>query len=334
MSNPSTRSATGLALFFENFSVARVRFTLETETELILSEFNGQTLRGGLGHTLKALACAQPAQCRPYCRQGNRCAYGYIFETSPPDDSQVLSNLGDVPRPYVLQPPAEGRTHLAAGETFAFDLTLIGRGVDYLPLFIAVFERLGKVGLGHNRGRYRLRRIEAVNPYTGAGGVIMQDGVEADRPVVLSLSLAEIKARINSLAADQVSLTFLTPTRLKAQQQWVDSGPPFQVLIRSVLSRLSSLSYFHCGHRLELDFKAVIDRAGAIKIARCQTEWASRTRFSGRQKQGISLGGLTGQITYSGELTLFLPFLVLGELTHLGKGAVFGNGQYRIEQGA
>jgi CRISPR/Cas system endoribonuclease Cas6 (RAMP superfamily) len=46
------------------------------------------------------------------------------------------------------------------------------------------------------------------------------------------------------------------------------------------------------------------------------------------------MGGLVGQVTYSGDLRDYLPLLALGELAHVGKGTVFGNGQYRIVGGS
>ena len=35
-------------------------------------------------------------------------------------------------------------------------------------------------------------------------------------------------------------------------------------------------------------------------------------------------------MTYEGDLSDYLALLALGELVHVGKGTVFGNGQYRI----
>jgi CRISPR/Cas system endoribonuclease Cas6 (RAMP superfamily) len=57
---------------------------------------------------------------------------------------------------------------------------------------------------------------------------------------------------------------------------------------------------------------------------------SSCNRVSGRQKKRIEMGGLVGKVTYEGDLTDYLPLLALGELIHVGKGTVFGNGQYEI----
>ncbi|MGQ9570948.1 MAG: CRISPR system precrRNA processing endoribonuclease RAMP protein Cas6 [Thermodesulfovibrionales bacterium] len=35
---------------------------------------------------------------------------------------------------------------------------------------------------------------------------------------------------------------------------------------------------------------------------------------------------------FEGDLTEFLPLILLGEYLHVGEGAVFGNGWYRIEK--
>jgi hypothetical protein len=147
-----------------------------------------------------------------------------------------------------------------------------------------------------------------------------------------TLSGDAITARAATLPPDRITLDFLTPTRLKHQGRWVEAGPPFHVLVKTLLGRISSLSYFHCGHKLEADFRGLIDRAGAVRMAPSQTNWQDWSRFSGRQKQRVEMGGLVGQVTYAGDLRDYLPLLALGEWVHVGKGTVFGNGKYVIRQ--
>jgi hypothetical protein len=44
------------------------------------------------------------------------------------------------------------------------------------------------------------------------------------------------------------------------------------------------------------------------------------------------MGGFTGSVTYAGNLGPFAPWLMLGEMVHVGKGATFGLGQYMVEK--
>jgi hypothetical protein len=320
----------------QKFHLAHYRLTLEALEPLDLPPFKGSALRGGFGHTFKRLVCFQPKQCDEHCSLGNTCPYGYIFETAPPEGSDVLRTLDEVPRPFVIEPPDDRRTLIPPGERLAFGLTLVGRAVNYLPYFILVFRELGQAGLGRRRGKYRLAAIDAITPSPcqgegrGGGQSIYRAEDDTIRASDTSFGWEVVAARAAALPADRLTLDFLTPARLKHAGRWAQSGPPFHVLVKALLGRVSSLSYFHCGQRWEADFRGLIDRAMNVRAVQAQTRWEDWSRFSGRQEQRIEMGGLVGRITYAGDLTDYLPLLALGEWVHAGKGTVFGNGQYRI----
>ena len=306
------------------------RFTLQAIDPLELPVNKAATLRGGFGHVFKQLACSQPWTCGAKCDLGNRCAYGYIFETSPSPDSERLSKNSDIPRPFIIQPPRDQRTTIIAGEEFSFGLVLVGYAMNYLPHFLAVFRELGHVGLGKTRGKYRLNAIEAILPYTGQ----VETVYHRDDPTIKMTNLVITSRMITDLATalpdDRLSVDFLTATRLKHQDKWLWDDIPFAVLVRTLLGRVSSLSYFHCGQELDVDFRGLIDQAQTVKTIRRDLEITEWSRVSGRQHQPIEMGGLIGRVTYQGDLVPYLPLLALGELVHVGKGTVFGNGQYHI----
>jgi hypothetical protein len=284
------------------FTLAHYRLTLEALEPLHLPPNKGSALRGGFGHTFKRLACAEPWPCGQRCERGNACPYGYIFETTPPDESEVLSNLSEVPRPFVIEPPDDRRTFIPPGDRLTFGLTLVGRGINYLPYFIAVFRELGQVGLGKTRGKYRLLAMDAIsspspNPSPfgplrspwegegstpsplqgvpsaalqggfaqGQGGGVAPSPLEGEgwggggatpipiyraeddmiRTANTTISGDAITIHAVTLSPDRITLDFLTPTRLKHQGHWVREGPPFHVLVKALLGRISSLSYFH-----------------------------------------------------------------------------------------
>ena len=80
------------------FRVARYEFTIQAFEELHVPRFKGSTLRGGLGHALRRLTCLyQDRRPCTECDHHPDCVYGYIFETAPPDDAEVLSTLQAVP---------------------------------------------------------------------------------------------------------------------------------------------------------------------------------------------------------------------------------------------
>ncbi|HHW43833.1 MAG TPA: CRISPR system precrRNA processing endoribonuclease RAMP protein Cas6, partial [Desulfotomaculum sp.] len=72
-------------------------------------------------------------------------------------------------------------------------------------------------------------------------------------------------------------------------------------------------------------------RAAGVRLAEDYTQWVDWERFSARQDSRIKMGGVVGRALYEGEVAEFIPLLRLGELVHVGKGAVFGMGKYRVE---
>ncbi|MCK6629265.1 MAG: CRISPR system precrRNA processing endoribonuclease RAMP protein Cas6 [Anaerolineae bacterium] len=322
-----------------NFTLVYYRFTMTALQPLHLPTYKGVALRGGLGQTLKKLTCNQPWTCEKACPRGNDCPYGYIFETSPPDGAEVLRNFSEVPRPFVIEPPRDRRETILPGEQLSFGLILIGHGMNYFPYFLAVFRELGWQGLGQGRGQYELNTIDAISPLDG----VVEPVYRADRPEVRMTRLTPTSQAITdyaaSLPAQRLTVEFLTTTQLKHQDRMLEVGPPFAVLVKALLSRVSSLSYFHCWQRFETDFRGWIDRAAAVRLVQDKTYQEAWSRFSTRQteridrvekRKRIEMGGLLGQVTYEGDLAPYLPLLVLGQLIHVGKKTVFGNGQYRI----
>ena len=133
------------------------------------------------------------------------------------------------------------------------------------------------------------------------------------------------------LDGDRVRLEFLTPTFVKFRGAVSPEAPPFAALVQGLLIRIPMLSAVHCGEVWREDFKALVERAGEVKTARDETTWASFRRHSSFKGRVEQLEGIVGGAGYAGTvIEEFLPLLAMGELTHVGKRAVFGLGRYRI----
>jgi len=302
--------------------LARFRLELRAEEAIVLPPYKGSALRGGFGATFKKVVCALRDGDCSRCMLRSSCAYSYIFETPPPPDARMMRKYPYAPHPFVLEPPLEDKTEYAPGEVLSFGLVLVGRAIEYLPYFLYTFGELGRIGLGKGRGRFSLKRAWAVGP---EGEEVVYEGEMFRRPSFRSSS--EV-ATLPGLT--EVSLSFLTPTRIKYSERLV-LDLEFHILVRSLLRRISLLSYFHCGRELKLDFRGLIDRARDVETAERDLRWYDWERYSGRQKVRMKLGGFVGRVSFRGELEEFWPLLVLGQEVHVGKGTSFGLGWYRIE---
>jgi hypothetical protein len=186
------------------------RFHLTPLESLEMPAVNkGSTIRGGFGTAFRRLVCIDMRLECAACDLRFTCPYTRVFNPFIPPEAERLSKNQNIPRPFVVKPPLETKTHYRPGEILTFDFVVVGEALDIN------FKEFGQ----------RAEKIKEVS-VTG---------------------------------------------------RWVDR-------IR-------------------------------------------RTRCGARQ----DLSGFMGEVTYRGELEPFLPLLLLGEYVHVGKGAAFGNGWYRLK---
>lgn len=317
----------------DNLLLARYRIGLTPEAPLGLQGEAGGILRGGFGLLLKEGVCLRPDGhlCQGRCQQAGICSYAYLFEGVPMPDAQPPSGYSAVPQPFVLAPQLPMPDVLAAGEPLTFGLLLAGQAIWHFPYLLAAFRALGVRGLGRERVRARLSEAVALLP---DGEVPLYDSrygrLLGNQPTPVSAAgwgagQAEDRTRL--------TLRFVTPARLKHQDRFVTETPEFHVVVRTLLRRLSSLAVFHGGERWDIDYAGWIERAKAVQIDTAHVFWRDRDRYSTLQKRHMNFGGVLGVAVYQGEVAPFLPLLRLGQLIHVGKGAVFGNGRYEIVNG-
>jgi CRISPR-associated endoribonuclease Cas6 len=251
------------------------------------------------------------------------------------------------PHPFVITPPFEEKRTYQQSDILPFELVLIGKSIDFLPYFIYTFDELGKIGLGTGKGRYQLLEVKAIGE--GEGGRV-QDKKRRNEDEILIYSGKDktLKNNFRALKVDDLfpyhgrpsalpsafdrlplTFSFMTPTRLKFDGN-LSPRVEFHVLLRNLLRRISLLSYFHCGKELDLDFKRLIEEAKGVKVQKENLRWLDWERYSNRQQTRMKMGGFVGSVAFEGNFDEFIPFLLLGEAIHVGKGTSFGLGKYRI----
>ena len=91
---------------------------------------------------------------------------------------------------------------------------------------------------------------------------------------------------------------------------------------------------FHCGEKWPADeeIPGIIQVAERVRLLRSEVRWVDWERYSSRQQTTMKFGGIIGEAIYEGDLELLLPLLKVGEVVHVGRHCVFGNGRYEMEE--
>lgn len=313
----------------EGFEFSRFSFRIEAEEDIVLPPYKGSTFRGGFGVAMKRVVCVVRERSCEGCILKHKCIYSYIFETPTPEDTDRLRGYTNIPHPFVIEPPEDPKRIYTAGESISFNLVLIGRAIEYLPYFIYTFEELGRRGIGKGRGKYTLKEVCTAHPAERASLYSIEDKtLRGSKNYIVrgsDIALPQIK--------DTLTLELVTPLRLVANGS-IATDVDFHHIFRNLLRRISNLMYFHCDKELCVDFKGLIEGAERVRTVRKKLSWYDWERYSFRQSTRINMGGLTGTLSFEGNLEEFLPFIALGEYVHVGKGTSFGLGRIRIVENA
>ena len=352
--------------FLSHFKFAQFQFLLKAVDCINLPAYKGSTFRGAFGHAFKKVVCVRPVRksrealnpaetilkselgvgqrsiisdgvnreriCGS-CLLKGKCVYSYIFETPPPSDTSKMRKYPFAPHPFVITPPLEEKRTYREGDTLCFELTLIGKSIDFLPYFIYTFDELGKMGIGKGKGKYQLEEVRAIqvgerSKTKDGEAILIYSGKDKTlRNTFGVLKLDDLGSF--DLSPSTLHLNFLTPTRLKFDGN-LSPKPEFHILFRNLLRRISLIFYFHCGEELVLDFKGLIERSREVKVQKEKLSWFDWERYSNRQDTKMKMGGFTGSVTFEGDFGPFIQFLLLGEQIHVGKGTSFGLGKYEI----
>lgn len=328
----------------DTLRIGLFRFTIAHVQSLEVPAFNkGNMLRGGFGHAFRRLCCVPQCRDAKSCPLAASCPYKNLFEPSPPPGADRLSKNHDIPRPFVFRAPQTHQTRFEKGEPFEFGLVLIGRALDFLPYFVLSFRDLAGEGLGLNRAKCTLEKVEETALSSNGVGdcepkLIYSAADQLFRATASTRADEWIKTRLREFpgakgngSVQRVTIRFLTPTFLRADGEVV-YRPEFHHVFKRLRDRINSLSTFFCDGPLDTDFRGLGERAEKVRTVSAQTDWVERFRTSSKTRQRHELSGFVGEATYEGKLAEFLPWLTLGEVVHVGKHAAWGNGWIQIAE--
>jgi len=323
-------------VFSAPLPIARYRFTARVQQPLTLPDYAGSLLRGQFGAALRHVACMTRQPTCPGCPLLQTCPYTRIFEAPPPPKgSHALQDFSQIPNAYVLEPPTPGARVLDADDDFEFNLVLVGHATEQLALIIFALQRALAQGLTRARVPTDLLQVDWVN---AAGATLpiwsIESPVLREHAAVLALPQRGIGGNPHPKLPDALALHIHTPMRLQSQGKPLGVGQLTpRALIATLARRAALLMDFHAGQSGWGEAAKRITHLSQSLTDTQHLHWFDWTRYSSRQRQEMTLGGVLGTWTLHGDaatLAEIQPWLWLGQWLHVGKNASMGLGGYTL----
>jgi len=313
--------------------ILKLILNLKCQDDIFLPRFASTTIRGAFGTRLKRTACTQYRSggvCQD-CLLKNVCIYSYIFENHFNIDGNSL-DIAEPPHPFILMAPFNKTPVLyPKGSSLQWNLNVFGSRInEIIPYIILTAEKMGSAGLGRDRGKFLIDNIIALA--NNDAHVVYHNANKT-----LKLPLPTIKLDINAVVCDQVKkvrLRFLTPVRIKRQGDYIKEANFYDIIV-NIYRRYSLIVKYYQQDQPDVKVnKTLLEKAKEIKIIESDLRWKAYSRYSGRQKRRMALGGFIGEMVVTGDLSQFLPLINIGTLINVGKSTSFGFGnmEYIIEK--
>lgn len=309
--------------------LARYRFTARVGQPLALPDYAGSLLRGQFGAALRQVACMTRQPVCHGCPLLQSCPYTRVFEAPPPPKGQhTLQDFSQIPNPYIIEPPEPGARTLDAGGLLVFHLVLVGHALDQLALVVFALQRALAHGLTRQRVPADLLRVDWLDAQGTAHPIWTQaQPTLAAHPATLQIPAAPADA-------DRITLQIHTPLRLQQQGRPLGAAQLTpRALVAALARRSALLMEFHAGQGGWGEAARGITHASEKLADTRELHWFDWTRYSSRQQQEMTLGGVLGRWTLHGsaeDLAQVWPWLWLGQWLHAGKNATMGLGGYTL----
>jgi hypothetical protein len=207
-------------------------------------------------------------------------------------------------------------------------MVLIGsQTVSQLPLVIRAWQLALRQGVGPKRIRASMTDVALIDSVDNPSRV----WDEQSERVLRHDSMLLLGSPISSTTTS-ADLSIYTPMRLQ------QSGRPLrghELTVRTLLShllrRINLMLDLHMDIRpAPFEVHQLLTVADSVRHDCKELSWFDWTRYSSRQRQEMTLGGVLGRWTLTGDLAPLIPWLILGQWLHVGKNATMGMGGYRL----
>jgi CRISPR/Cas system endoribonuclease Cas6 (RAMP superfamily) len=273
--------------------------------EVLLPGFLGNTFRGCLGRALLQQHCPKSAPDCMRCAARHTCVYARVFKAA-----ECAQTCPAMPSPFVIGPPSFGKRLWREDETLAFSLLLFGTAVHFAPEIGAAARTIFDGSFAQTKDALSL--VQIMDGFTGRpAGDNLQIAFWSDTSAEEMPPIQGARVR------------FETPTQILQDHRVVEQ-PSFAQLMNSLFGRIAAMLALYGAREFILPY-ALMNQTPQVQ-AQFDTH-----RICVQQDKGQHIDGIVGQVTYTGDLTRYMPYLQLGTLLHIGKKTTRGCGVYTMD---
>lgn len=279
-------------------------------------------IRSVLGYQLRRMHCvAHTSQCAE-CVFRHTCAYALIFETIIEKDSPVLPGRDRASHPFRLFCPTEPGT---TQKELQIMVQLFGKGCDYIPHVIYAIREGGKQGLFKSRTPFTISVFNSQNQAVLENDMVQLKVIPQER-YQLSEPLEPVKKTLH--------IHCTSPLRFKVEGRYRSDFSAADFVIASLRRQVTLFSLFgtESANKLlgkNLDVASLSD----LHITTSQRRWKDYTRYSGRQKTLMKMGGVVGGFSITGTAPSWVwECVTLAGVLGSGKNTSFGFGNIQVRE--
>lgn len=292
----------------------KVKFTISFNKQCTLNINKNSAIRGILGHSLMDCNCILDDKNRNCgaCIFSNTCIASILMNKKISKNGEFLGNNGITP--FIID--CENKAiEFNEFDELEFFITIFEDSIVLTPYIIYALQFAGLTrGIGGET--FNLISVESID------GEKIFDGKRLYKENIKILKLDNyIKERLSKINEIN-SIKFITPLRFKRNGR-LGRNIDFEQVIELINRRLESLYKLTGEEFLPVKYDKKIN-------AKVNVIWKEQERYSNRQKQKMSLGGLIGEMYLEFMPYNYKELLVVGELIHIGKSTSLGLGKYII----
>lgn len=311
---------TGGRLDWRGVEFAVLHFDFEFGQNTTLTLANLLQLRRELHRSARVLFALEGSEAMA------RARFAALFDPPLPEDPVARRRYQRPGPPFVLAVDPESARDYAAGDQWSLRVLFLGQGAQSAADLARVFQALARSGFGPGVESSELVAIQSEDP-SGRRALLWREGEPLQQLTPVFCELAWWLTHWPP--AQNWRLECLTPARILSGGRPL-FRPTLDKLFPFILRRVTSMVHAHCGLELLGDPQPLLQAAGAVLEQENTLAW-SDWRALEREDERFELGGLMGGMSLTGaSLEEILPVLQVGSLLHLGKGAAFGTGHYRL----